>query len=67
MGMDPAAVSLAVNRLSFGVGPIDDAIIASQQSIADVFSSLDLIPNPITVSADRPPDALSTGLQESAR
>lgn len=63
MGMDPAAVTVAVGRLGFGVAPVDDARIAAQQDIADTFSRLGLIPNPITVSDDRPP----TSLQESAR
>ena len=44
MGMDPAAVKRALDRLSFGVQPIDQKVIASQQDIADVFSDLKLIP-----------------------
>ncbi len=71
MGMDPAAVSLAVNRLGLDVGAIGDSVLASQQAIADRFSGLGLIPNPVTVSDDRAPPSLAAvfaaGLQESAR
>jgi sulfonate transport system substrate-binding protein len=44
MGMDPAAVRRAVDRLAFGVQPIDDKVIAGQQDIADLFAKLHLIP-----------------------
>ncbi len=44
MGMDPAAVRRALDRLSFGVQPIDDHVMASQQDIADLFARLNLIP-----------------------
>ncbi len=49
MGMDPAAVARAVDRLAFGVQPVDAHILASQQDIADTFARLQLIPAPITV------------------
>ena len=49
MGMDPAAVTRAVDRLAFGVQPVDARILASQQDIADTFARLQLIPAPITV------------------
>ncbi len=44
MGMDPAALERALDRLSFGVQPIDDTVIAGQQNIADLFAGLHLIP-----------------------
>ncbi len=44
MGMDPAAVRRAVGRLSFGVSPLDDKVMAGQQDIADVFVRLNLVP-----------------------
>ena len=44
MGMDPAAVRRALDRLSFGVQPIDDRVMAGQQDIADLFARLNLIP-----------------------
>ena len=49
MGMDQAAVARAVDRLAFGVQPVDARILASQQDIADTFARLQLIPAPITV------------------
>ena len=49
MGMDPAAVARAVDRLAFGVQPVDAHVLASQQDIADTFARLQLIPAPITV------------------
>ncbi len=49
MGMDPAVVARAVDRLAFGVQPVDAHILASQQDIADTFARLQLIPAPITV------------------
>ena len=53
MGMDPAAVKRAIDRLAFGVLPIDDRIIASQQDIADTFSGLHLIPKKIDLQEAR--------------
>ena len=54
MRMDPAAVKLSIDRLAFGVLPIDSKIIASQQDIADVFTKLGLIPVKIDVREARP-------------
>ncbi len=53
MRMDPAAVKRSIDRLAFGVLPIDDKIIASQQDIADVFAGLKLIPMKIDVREAR--------------
>jgi sulfonate transport system substrate-binding protein len=53
MRMDPAAVKRAIDRLSFGVLPIDDRIIASQQDIADTFAGLHLIPGKIDLREAR--------------
>jgi len=55
MGMDPAAVKLAIDRLSFGVQPMTDKLFASQQDIADVFANLNLIPQKIDVQEARAP------------
>jgi sulfonate transport system substrate-binding protein len=49
MRMDPAAVKRAIDRLPFGVAPVDAANFASQQDIADLFASLHLIPRKIDV------------------
>jgi len=55
MGMDPAAVKLAIDRLSFGVQPMTDALFASQQNIADTFADLSLIPEKIDLKEARAP------------
>jgi sulfonate transport system substrate-binding protein len=52
MGMDPAAVKRALDRLSFGVAPVGAHNIASQQDIADVFAGLGLIPAKIDIKDD---------------
>ncbi len=49
MGMDPAAVKRAIDRLAFGVSPLTPANFASQQDIADLFAKLRLIPARIDV------------------
>jgi sulfonate transport system substrate-binding protein len=54
MGMDPAAVTRAVARLGFGVQPVDDRILASQQDIADTMADLHLIPTRLRVVEARP-------------
>ena len=44
-----SAVQRAADRLAFGTSPIDDAIVADQQKIADAFYALHLIPSAIDV------------------
>ncbi len=44
MGMDPEAVRLAVDRMSFGAQPMDAHALAGQQDIADTLFGLHLIP-----------------------
>ena len=48
-GLEPAVVDLAARRYSYGVKPVSTAVIAEQQKIADVFTSLKLIPKAIVV------------------
>ena len=48
-GLEPAVLEKAANRYSYGVKPVSQAVIAEQQKIADVFTNLKLIPNPIIV------------------
>ena len=55
MGMDPAAVTLAVSRLGFGLHPIDAHILSSQQDIADTLTALHLIPAKVDVAEAAPP------------
>jgi sulfonate transport system substrate-binding protein len=40
---------VAANRASFGIGPVTEEIIATQQAVADRFHRLGLIPRPIAV------------------
>ena len=48
-GVEIAAEQKAVDRSEFNFGPLDDAIIASQQAVADRFHRLGLIPAAIAV------------------
>jgi sulfonate transport system substrate-binding protein len=58
MGMDPKAVQRAVDRLSFGVLPVDAKIAASQQDIADTLEKLSLIPGHVDINEAIPAHAL---------
>ena len=49
IGIEPAAVDLAVSRYAYGVRPISDQVVAEQQKIADTFYELKLIPKPISI------------------
>lgn len=53
-GLDADAVELAISRLAYGTGPITPAVIAYQQSIADTFFKLGLIPQQIHVADAAP-------------
>ena len=48
-GVDLAAEQRAVNRAEFTFGPLNDAVLAQQQGVADRFQRLGLIPAPIRV------------------
>jgi sulfonate transport system substrate-binding protein len=48
-GLEPAVLELAARRYAYGVKPVSPAVIAEQQKIADVFTSLKLIPTSIIV------------------
>lgn len=58
-GVPLAAQRVAAARGFYAVGPMDDAVVARQQSIADTFATLRLIPARIDVRAAvwRQPDA----------
>jgi sulfonate transport system substrate-binding protein len=49
VGLEPAIVEVAARRSSFGAVPVSAKVLASQQTIADTFSELKLIPKPIAV------------------
>jgi sulfonate transport system substrate-binding protein len=49
IGLDQATLELALSRGGYGVTPINDAVLAEQQNIADAFYELKLIPKHINV------------------
>jgi sulfonate transport system substrate-binding protein len=56
IGLSVPVVEVALKRQSYGIKPINNAVIADQQKIADTFRVLGLLPKPITVSdAQRKP------------
>ena len=50
VGLPPAVLAASLKRESYGIRPISDDVIASQQRIADTFLHLGLLPKAITVS-----------------
>ncbi len=52
VGLDTALVESWFKRVPFGAVPVSDAIVASQQAVADAFHDVKLIPTQITVSQD---------------
>jgi sulfonate transport system substrate-binding protein len=58
IGLSEQAVTLALKRMGYGVRPIDDAALAEQQRVADIFFANGLIAKAIDVKeavAARPP------------
>ena len=49
IGLDQATLELALSRGGYGVTPVNDAVLAEQQRIADTFYELKLIPKHINV------------------
>ena len=49
LGIDVPSLELASKRRGYGLQPIDDSVIGAQQSIADTFFDLKLIPNKIQI------------------
>jgi sulfonate transport system substrate-binding protein len=49
IGLDQATLELALSRGGYGVTPVNDAVLAEQQRIADAFYDLKLIPKHINV------------------
>jgi len=50
IGIPAPILEVALRRQSYGIKPIDSAVIADQQKLADVFFGLGLLPKPIKVS-----------------
>jgi sulfonate transport system substrate-binding protein len=56
IGLPASVVAVSLKRESYGIKPISDDVIESQQRIADTFLGLGLLPKPIKVSdAQRKP------------
>jgi sulfonate transport system substrate-binding protein len=51
IGIPAPVLEIALKRQSYGIKPLDDATVAQQQSIADTFYALGLLPKPVQVSA----------------
>ena len=62
IGLDQATLELALSRGGYGVKPVNDAVLAEQQRIADTFYDLKLIPKHINVR-DATLQGTSTGTQ----
>lgn len=56
IGIPADILEVALKRQSYGIKPVDAAVIADQQKLADVFHGLGLLPKPIKVS-----DAVRSG------
>jgi sulfonate transport system substrate-binding protein len=50
VGLPAPILQVALERQSYGIRPIDDAVIAEQQRIADTFYTLGLLPKQIKIS-----------------
>lgn len=50
IGIPVPVLEIALKRQSYGIKPVNGAVIAEQQKIADVFHELGLLPKPIKVS-----------------
>ena len=50
VGLPASVLVVSLKRESYGILPISDAVIASQQRIADTFFGLGLLPKAVTVS-----------------
>src|ERR1700761_6849446 len=50
VGLPASVLAVSLRRESYGILPISDAVIASQQRIADTFFALGLVPKAVTVS-----------------
>lgn len=50
VGIPADILTVALERQSFGVKPLDETVIAEQQRIADTFHALGLIPAPIKIA-----------------
>ncbi len=56
LGLDYAITELYLNRSDFGTAPVNSAILAEQQKIADTFFDLKLIPKKLNLLHAAPVD-----------
>ena len=61
VGIPAPVLRLALERLSYGVAPLDAAAVGDQQKVADAFHALGLLPKPIRVA-----DAVWTAPKKAA-
>ena len=59
-GLEPAVVELALQRYQFNVAPLNAAVAAEQQKVADAFHELKLIPKPVRIADALPGSAAKT-------
>ena len=50
IGIPAPVLEVALKRQTYGIEPLDASVVAAQQSVADTFFRLGLLPNPIVVS-----------------
>ncbi|TXM89668.1 sulfonate ABC transporter substrate-binding protein, partial [Methylobacterium sp. WL103] len=50
VGIPAPVLAVALERLSYGVAPLDAQAIADQQAVADAFHALGLLPKAIRVA-----------------
>jgi sulfonate transport system substrate-binding protein len=50
IGIPAPVLAVALKRQTYGIEPLDASVVAAQQSIADTFLALGLLPKPIVVS-----------------
>jgi sulfonate transport system substrate-binding protein len=51
IGIPAPVLEIALKRQTYGIRPLDDKVVAGQQSIADTFYALGLLPKPLVVSS----------------
>ena len=56
LGLDKSITELYLNRSAFGTTPVNSAILAEQQKIADTFFELKLIPKKLNLLHAAPVD-----------
>ena len=50
VGIPAPILAVALKRQTYGVKPLDPAVVAEQQRIADTFHSLGLLPKPVVIA-----------------